>query len=88
MRSARGLAITVLGLCAQASAAEYFPLDQVRLLHSPFQQAQERNLEYVLALEPDRLLAPYLAEAGLEPRAEPYGNWEGSGWAAISAGTT
>jgi hypothetical protein len=78
-RYRRLLAIALLGLCTQASAAEYFPLDQVRLLHSPFQQAQERNLEYVLALEPDRLLAPYLAEAGLEPRAEPYGNWEGSG---------
>jgi DUF1680 family protein len=79
MRCGRVLASAALCLCAQASAAEYFPLDQVRLLDSPFQQAQERNLEYVLALEPDRLLAPYLAEAGLEPRAEPYGNWESSG---------
>jgi len=79
MRSVQSLTIAVICLCTQAGAAEYFPLDQVRLLDSPFQQAQERNLEYVLALEPDRLLAPYLTEAGLEPRAEPYGNWESSG---------
>lgn len=73
------LPLAALWLSAQAGAAEYFPLDQVRLLDGPFKQAQETNLRYVMALEPDRLLAPYLVEAGLEPRAENYGNWEDSG---------
>ncbi|KAA9130512.1 glycosyl hydrolase [Marinihelvus fidelis] len=57
----------------------YFLLDQVRLLDGPFKAAQDRNIDYLLALEPDRLLAPYLREAGLEPKAPTYGNWEGSG---------
>jgi DUF1680 family protein len=73
------LPLAALWLCAQAGAAEYFPLDQVRLLDGPFKQAQETNLNYVMSMEPDRLLAPYLAEAGMEPRAENYGNWEDSG---------
>lgn len=65
--------------CAQALATEYFPLQKVRLLGSEFKQAQDRNIEYVMAMEPDRLLAPYLKEAGLVPKAENYGNWENTG---------
>ncbi|HMB91580.1 MAG TPA: glycoside hydrolase family 127 protein, partial [Rhodothermales bacterium] len=41
--------------------------------------AQDRNLDYVLAMDPDRLLAPYLVESGLEPKADNYGNWEDRG---------
>lgn len=62
-----------------AQALEYFDLDQVRLLDGPFRDAQDRNVDYLLALDPDRLLAPYLREAGLEPKKPTYGNWEGSG---------
>ncbi len=58
---------------------DYFPLDQIRLLDGPFKDAQDRNVDYLLALDPDRLLAPYLREAGLEPKSTTYGNWEGSG---------
>jgi hypothetical protein len=58
---------------------ETVPLQRVRLLDGPFRDAQERNLEYVMAMDPDRLLAPFLEEAGLEARAAGYGNWEGSG---------
>ena len=58
---------------------ELFPLNKVHLLESPFQKAQQTDLKYILALNPDRLLAPYLKEAGLAPRAESYPNWESSG---------
>ena len=58
---------------------EIVPPQRVRLLDGPFKDAQDRNLEYVMAMDPDRLLAPYLVEAGLMPRAENYGNWESSG---------
>ncbi len=34
----------------------------------------------------DRLLAPYLREAGLETKAKPYGNWESSGLDGHTAG--
>lgn len=56
-----------------------FPLERVTLLESPFARAVRTDLAYVLALEPDRLLAPFLREAGLEPRAAGYGNWEDGG---------
>ncbi len=36
-------------------------------------------MRYIISLEPDRLLAPYLREAGLTPKAENYPNWENTG---------
>lgn len=64
---------------AHSSGLQNFPLSSVRLLESPFKQAQETDLKYILALDPDRLLAPFLREAGIEPKAKNYGNWEGTG---------
>jgi len=72
-------AVLALLLVTRAFALEMVPLDKVRLLDGPFKQAQDLNIEYVMALDPHRLAAPYLEEAGLEPRAEKYGNWESSG---------
>ena len=57
----------------------YFPLQDVKLLESPFLQAQQTDLHYILAMEPDRLLAPFLREAGLAPKAPSYTNWENTG---------
>ncbi len=59
--------------------AALFPLSSVRLLKSPFTSAVDANREYILALDPDRLLAPFRREAGLEPRKPSYGNWESGG---------
>lgn len=56
-----------------------FGLQDVRLLESPFKHAQELNKAYLLELDADRLLAPFLREAGLTPKAESYTNWENSG---------
>lgn len=56
-----------------------FPLTRVTLLDGPFKHALRTDLAYVLAMDPDRLLAPFLREAGLEPAAPSYGNWEDSG---------
>lgn len=56
-----------------------FPLKQVQLLESPFEHAMQTNRTYIMQMNPDRLLAPYLREAGLKPLAEPYGNWESEG---------
>jgi uncharacterized protein len=66
--------------------AELFPLHAIRILHGPFAEAAEANLTYLLALEPDRLLAPFLREAGLEPKAPSYENWENSGLDGHTAG--
>lgn len=66
----------------QASArtkVSFFPLNSVRLTESAFKRAQEMDRCYLMSLDPDRLLAPYLKEAGLEPKAENYPNWESTG---------
>lgn len=57
----------------------YFSLQDVKLLSSPFLQAQQIDLHYILALDPDRLSAPFLREAGLTPKAPSYTNWENTG---------
>ncbi len=64
---------------AWAQAAELFPLADVRLKPGPFLDAQTTDLNYMMAMEPDRLLAPFLREAGLAPRQPGYGNWESTG---------
>lgn len=63
----------------QSVKLQSFPVSAVRLLDSPFQEAQQTDQAYMLSLNPDRLLAPYLASAGLPPKAERYGNWENTG---------
>lgn len=69
-----------------ATPARLFPLTSVRLLDGPFAEAVQVNRTYLLAHDPDRLLAPFLSEAGLEPKADAYGNWEGSGLGGHTAG--
>lgn len=69
-------------MCANAQTTpkiEYFPLENIRLLDSPFKQAQELDKQYLLQMEADRLLSPFLREAGLTPKAESYTNWENTG---------
>jgi uncharacterized protein len=56
--------------------ASALPLGDVRLDPSPFKNAVDVNLRYLLSLEPDRLLHHFLKGAGLEPRAPAYGGWE------------
>lgn len=67
------------GKAQNRQALTYFHLEDVRLLESPFLQAQQTDLKYIMAMNPDRLLAPYLREAGLTPKAPSYTNWENTG---------
>ena len=57
-----------------------FPLSEVRLLDGPFKHAQELDHQYLLALEPDRFLHNFHVNAGLPPKAPPYGGWEAPDW--------
>jgi DUF1680 family protein len=50
------------------------PLSAVRITGG---QSTHKDAEYLLKLEPDRMLAYYRKRAGLEPKAEPYGGWDG-----------
>lgn len=56
-----------------------FQLSDVQLKDEIFLHAQNLNKNYLLALDPDRLLAPYLREAGLKPKKINYTNWENTG---------
>ena len=68
--------VTVYG---QSSKLKNFPLSSVRLLESPFKAAQQTDLKYILSLDANRLLAPYLREAGIETKSINYPNWENTG---------
>jgi DUF1680 family protein len=77
-----GAALAVAGvpsrLAAREAAAKLsaFPLEDVRLLDGPFLEAERRDLNYLIALQPDRLLHNFRVNAGLEPKAPVYGGWE------------
>ena len=55
------------------------PLNRIRLTGGPLLRAQQLTADYLLKLEPDRMLALYRRVAGLQPKAEPYGGWDGPG---------
>ena len=59
--------------------AETFPVSDVRVISGPFKHAEDMDIRYLLGLDPDRLLAPYLKGAGLTPKAENHTNWENTG---------
>ncbi len=59
--------------------ARALPLSDVRLTGGPLKHAQDLDAEYLLALEPDRMMAFLRKAAGLQPKAEGYGGWDGAG---------
>jgi len=75
-----------LGVGLAAAEVEYFPLSAVRILDGPFKHAQDLDAKYILQLDPDRLLAPFRTEAGLEPKAPVYPNWEETGLGGHTCG--
>src|SRR4030095_15590988 len=64
---------------AVPAIARPLPLTAVRLTGGPLKQAQDLDINYLLKLEPDRMLAYYRKRAGLEPKAAGYGGWDGDG---------
>lgn len=58
---------------------KYFPLNDVKIEEGLFKQHQQTDICYLLGLDADRLLAPYLKEAGLDAHARNYSNWENTG---------
>lgn len=61
------------------SLARPLPLSAVRVTGGPLKRAQDLDAEYLLKLEPDRMMAYYRKRAGLEPKAQGYGGWDGDG---------
>ncbi len=60
-----------------AETARPIPLSAVRLTGGPLKRAQELDADYLLKLEPDRMLAYYRERAGLPQKAQPYAGWDG-----------
>ena len=58
---------------------ETFPINSVRLADSQFLKNQQADIHYLLGLDADRLLAPYLKGTGLPAKADNYSNWENTG---------
>ena len=59
-----------------AGLAAAFPLSAVRLLRSPVRANQSRNTNYLMFLDPDRMLHTFRRNYGLPPAARPVGGWE------------
>ena len=72
------LLLTVGSIQAQDRLyADEFPLGDVTLLDGPLKRARDLNVKVLLQYDNDRLLAPFLKEAGLKPKGELYPNWAG-----------
>ncbi|MFC4310856.1 beta-L-arabinofuranosidase domain-containing protein [Steroidobacter flavus] len=80
------LAMASLAVEAATPTVKTFGLGDVELLDSPFKQAMERNAEYLLSLDADRLLHNTRKYAGLKPKGELYGGWESQGIAGHTLG--
>ncbi len=59
--------------------AEPLPLSSVRLTGGPLKKAQDLNADYLLELQPDRMLSYLRQRAGLPTDAKGYGGWDGGG---------
>lgn len=86
MKIVRQIITLALGmwLCAAPMQAadktqhpENFKLGDVTLLDSRFKQACDLNIKVLLKYDTDRLLAPFLKTAGLEPKGKSFDNWIG-----------
>ena len=71
------LVFCVSTVTGQVTQDNLFDLADVQLLDGPFKSSMELNVEVLLKYDVDRLLEPYLKEAGLTPKGAPYTNWDG-----------
>ena len=58
---------------------KHFDLEQVTLLDGPFKTAQDKNIDMLLQYDIDRLLTPFVRQAGLSATTDPqspYYQWE------------
>ncbi len=58
---------------------QHFALQEVSLNESPFKTAMDRNFQQLLAYDTDRLLTPFIRQAGLSATTDkesPYYQWE------------
>ncbi len=75
-----GLVMTSTTAGAQTEIyPQHFALGEVTLLDSPFKTAMDRNIDQLLQYDVDRLLTPFVRQAGLSETTDassPYYQWE------------
>src|SRR5437868_15188169 len=71
---------------AVAVKAYAFDISDVTLLPGLFTDAMNADVQYLLKIEPDRLLADFRTHSGLQAKGEKYGGWETSGLAGHTLG--
>jgi len=64
------------GALADLSGIEPFPRNEVRLTPGVWKDAEKRDGDYLLSLDPDRLLYCFRVTAGLPAPGSSYGGWE------------
>ncbi|MGF7138805.1 beta-L-arabinofuranosidase domain-containing protein [Roseimarinus sediminis] len=70
--------LQVSGLVAQNILYEHeFSADAVLLMEGEFKHAMDLNIQTLLQYDTDRLLEPFLTEAGLNPKGQRFENWDG-----------
>ena len=76
------------GKAQTRQAVSYFPLQDIKLLESPFLQAQQTDLHYIMAMNPDRLLALSYAKPDLLPKPQAIPTGKTPDWTDTSADIT
>jgi DUF1680 family protein len=66
-----------LSVYSQPLHDHLFQLSEVELLDGPFKASMDVNIETLLKYDVDRLLEPFLTEAGITPKGDRYTNWDG-----------
>lgn len=63
-------AVPVMGLAQSVLYPQHFDLDEVTLLESPFKTAMETNDKLLLEYDADRLMTPFVRQAGLSETSD------------------
>lgn len=67
------------GTSAQSRLYEqHFDLQEVELLDGPFKTAMDRNIGLLLKYDADRLMTPFVRQAGLDKEGSAYKGWTGA----------
>ena len=86
---AAGLAWSAVAAPASVEKLEEFDLDKVRITDPSYKNLFDKNIQYLLRLDPDRLVAAFKAVSeGRDPASDAnlYGGWEG-GWSLLRGHT-
>ncbi|RYG49065.1 glycoside hydrolase family 127 protein [bacterium] len=78
--------LAILPMTVPQPVAQPFPLSDIKVTGGPFATAHRVLADYLLEIEPDRLLASFREHSGLKAKAKKYAGWEDSGLAGHTLG--